>query len=187
MPVADRLRKEPRNERETFQGLPIIIEYRKGDEKPNNEDADYGYPLYADYGYLEDTTSPEEGEELDVYLGPNPDSENAFLVSMNCKGDPDQDEGAGQFDEFKVLLGFDDYDAAEDFINNQYGSSQVGVIMETSVKDLKEEIALGKLKNQKEKLVIDAEDEPIDTSMAGPVTGDYGQKGDSVPQIVVPI
>lgn len=51
------------------------------------------------YGYIRNTED-KTGEHIDTFIGPNPASENVFVVDQRKPGN-------GHFDEFKVLLGFD--------------------------------------------------------------------------------
>ena len=61
----------------------------------------------ADYGYIVNTTGAD-GDEMDCYLGPNPESNMVYVVDQNQIGRPD-------FDEHKVMLGYgDDMQAAYD-------------------------------------------------------------------------
>lgn len=130
MDLAHNLRKEKRMERETFQGLPITIEYRKGDLKPGKDT--YGWPMYADYGFF-NNSSGADGEDLDVFIGPDKESPRVFLLAL-------MEEDV--FDEHKVLLGFLTFKDAELFSRDQYGSWKVGPIIEISMEDLKETLEL---------------------------------------------
>ncbi len=57
----------------------------------------------VDYGFIRKTDGGD-GEELDVFVGPNPRAERAYLIKQLKKD--------GTFDELKVMLGFDsDVDA----------------------------------------------------------------------------
>lgn len=61
-----------------------------------------------DYGFIAGTTGGD-GEELDVFLGPNLASDRVFVIEQN-KVD---EGGASTFDEFKFMIGFDDRASAE--------------------------------------------------------------------------
>ena len=134
-----------------FQGLPLVIEYKKGEIKKDKEKPfSYGWEMYADYGYIEGTISNEEGEEMDVYVGDDKSSKLVFMAHL-------LKEDEVNCDEVKVLLGFADMKAAKDLIYMQYGSWRVGEILETSLVDLKETVSLSKIKNSKEKLLMASE------------------------------
>jgi hypothetical protein len=84
-----------------FMGLPLVLEKIAGEER-------YGTVLSAHYGYIVGTRGVD-GEEMDVFLNPNPainsDTE-IFVVTQ-------QDTIVGDYavDEFKYMLG---YRSAED-------------------------------------------------------------------------
>jgi hypothetical protein len=52
----------------------------------------------ADYGYIANTTGAD-GDEIDCYIGPNPESKQVFIVDQNKL------DGSGQFDEHKIIFG----------------------------------------------------------------------------------
>lgn len=80
--------------RMVVQGLQVRIEnpkgsVRKGDGYENDQMFHYGYIVGTDGA---------DGEEVDCFVGPNPDSEKVFIVNQVDKD--------GQFDEHKVMIGF---------------------------------------------------------------------------------
>ena len=131
MPPVDspNMRREPRNLRRTFHGIPLVIEYLEGDVK-TYDDQDWGYTMYADYGYIPGTTTNEEGEGLDVYVGPDADSKRVFVSALMRKDDPDA------FDEYKILLGFETHKKAQEFCREQYYDQSTDMIMEMTLQDL---------------------------------------------------
>lgn len=160
-----------RDEQVTVQGISITIEYRKGDYKQSETD-DYGWPLYADYGFINNTTSPEE-EELDVYLGDNLDSQLVFMAPLYREqtgtGTYDSWElpASTVFDEYKVLLGFDSLKAAQQLMRDQYGWGRTGDIIQMGIADLQGWIKIQGIKAAKEKLLRDQQEEK--TSNPAPV------------------
>lgn len=56
------------------------------------------------YGYIKRTTGADD-EQVDVYVGPQPDSDQVFVVDQLNQQD-------GSFDEHKVMLGYQDEEAA---------------------------------------------------------------------------
>ncbi len=75
----------------SLHGLTISIENAKGTRrKPEWPE------LSAHYGYINRTTG-RDGDHVDVFVGPNPDSELVFVI--------DQQTASGRFDEHKCILG----------------------------------------------------------------------------------
>lgn len=68
--------------------------------------------MQHDYGYV-NRTKGADGEGIDVYLGPNEQADNAYVIHQNH---PD----TGAYDEDKVMLGFDSPDAAKDAYLQHY-------------------------------------------------------------------
>jgi hypothetical protein len=83
-----------------FQGLPIIIEHHEGERRFNKQ------VMPASYGFIQRTGSAEGADQgMDVFIGPNHEAENIWII--------DQFDGrTGEYDEAKVMLGFDNYDDA---------------------------------------------------------------------------
>ncbi len=90
-----------------FAGLPISIENKKGSTR-SGVDA-FGKPwsvkMPFDYGYIGRTKGPD-GDAYDCFVGPNANAKFAYVVHQ-CK-QTDRDN----WDEDKVMLGFDSADAA---------------------------------------------------------------------------
>jgi hypothetical protein len=97
-----------------MQGLSISIEnakgsYRAGKSRDGHEWKTY---MHYDYGYLRNTVG-KDGEQLDVYVGPNRNSVKVFVVrQVNPK--------TGKYDEDKTLLGFDSKEQAKKAYLRQY-------------------------------------------------------------------
>jgi len=89
--------------RTTFQGLKISVENQKGSIRrwydPHNGEEGQTRMMYP-YGYIR-LTEGADGDHVDVYLGPNKEAENAYIV--NQRKAPKFKE----LDEQKVMLGFD--------------------------------------------------------------------------------
>lgn len=88
-----------------FQGVPINVDRPKGfimkgtDAKGNDWARRYKY----DYGFIPKTLGGD-GDGLDVFIGPDKKADYAFWAM--------QRDDDGNFDEYKVFLGFPDRDAA---------------------------------------------------------------------------
>ena len=95
---------DPIKKKIDVQGVPVWIEWKKGETRlyKNKGIVKYKRLMEADYGYVPGTLD-SDGEELDVYVGPARDAKNAYVVKQ-LKTDK-------SFDEHKVMLG---YASAED-------------------------------------------------------------------------
>ena len=60
----------------------------------------------ADYGYIADTIGAD-GDEVDCYVGPSPESKKIFIVDQNRL------DGSGEFDEHKIVFGCGSKDEAK--------------------------------------------------------------------------
>jgi hypothetical protein len=91
-----------------FQGLPIVVENRKGSVR-SGVDPDgraWRTVMKHPYGYI-DGSEGADGEGVDVYVGPNKQAPTAFVVHQH------KPSGKG-YDEDKVMLGFSGKDEARD-------------------------------------------------------------------------
>lgn len=82
-----------------FHGMTIAIETPKGSERTGtNRDGElWTVTMPVHYGYIL-RTEGNDGDHVDVFVGPDESSEIVFVV--------DQNTGGGRFDEHKVLVGF---------------------------------------------------------------------------------
>lgn len=90
----------------SFRGLPITIEFRKGDTKSGTDvfGNDWEKTMLHDYGYF-DGIMGADGKELDVYINPDTSTDKIFRVTqLNVK--------TGEFDEYKIMLNFESIDDA---------------------------------------------------------------------------
>jgi phage-related protein (TIGR01555 family) len=95
-----------------MHGMPIVIETRAGKVRRGGHNGSrWEVEMPADYGYLLNTWSAEgRGEGMDVFVGPDRDSKQVFVIDQ-------LDSQTGQFDEHKVLLGYETaVDAVEDYV-----------------------------------------------------------------------
>lgn len=83
----------------SIHGMSIKIESPKGSTRKSVsiDGVPWESILPADYGYIVGTNGAD-GDEVDVYIGPNPNSELVFIVDQN-------EIITGNFDEHKVILG----------------------------------------------------------------------------------
>jgi len=96
-----------------LHGLTIDIENLKGSVR---EGPGWKQKMGLHYGEIRDSKGTD-GDKVDVYVGPNPDSKRIFIVHQNHPGNHPK---AGQYDEDKVMLGFDAPEAAKEAYLSQY-------------------------------------------------------------------
>ena len=82
-------------------GLNIAIETSKGSERTgvDGNGAPWSVTMPAHYGYVKKTEGAD-GDQVDVYIGHNPTSQNVWVVDQI-------DPQTGKFDEHKAMLGYD--------------------------------------------------------------------------------
>jgi hypothetical protein len=133
--------------RVSVQGMGIAIENPKGSTRTNKDPAGpkWSVKLKNDYGYIEGTKGAD-GDPIDVYVGPTPDSANVFVIDQ-------LDLPSGNFDEHKVMLGFKDeqaavraYDAA---FSDDMGILRIGNISRMTVDEFKAWIAKNPAERQR--------------------------------------
>ena len=116
----------------TIQGFDIAIENPKGSIR-SGVDKD-GKPWETEmkntYGYFEGTKG-NDTDDVDVFLGPNPLSQDVFIV--------DQIKEDGSFDEHKVMFGFDSQeDARAAYLDNyEEGWQGLGNITKCPIEDFR--------------------------------------------------
>ena len=113
-----------RKGRVTWNGLRLAIETPQGQRRTGKANGEpWSVICQAHYGYIE-STHGADGDPLDVFIGPWPESNIAYVVNQ-AKGD---DSG---FDEHKILLCFPDADSAITAYRNSYQQprpTEMGVV-----------------------------------------------------------
>ncbi|MCU1717304.1 hypothetical protein [Pseudomonas sp. 5P_3.1_Bac2] len=109
LPEPTRAQKEAGNYRKghiKLQGLDIAIENPRGSERRGVDGSgkEWSHSMSDHYGYIKRTTGAD-GDQVDVYVGPEPFSQRVFVVDQ-------KDQGSGKFDEHKVMLGYTSQAAA---------------------------------------------------------------------------
>lgn len=116
-----------------IQGIEISIENRKGSYRSGVDEN--GKPwrnqIKFDYGYIK-RTQGADGDHVDVFIGPYPDSQIVFVVNQRNKD--------GSFDEHKVMLGFHDEKSAKQgyLVNYKKGWYGFGSIVSLTIPQFKE-------------------------------------------------
>jgi hypothetical protein len=101
----------------SFQDIPISVENRKGSVRSGTDpDGDeWKTKMKVPYGYIPGTKGVD-GDALDVFVGPDKDAAYAYIVHCNT---PDGEE----FDEDKIMLGFESRESAERCFKQHYDDS----------------------------------------------------------------
>lgn len=125
------------------QGLDVTLENPKGSKRTGKgPDGDWEVTMPAHYGYIK-RTAGADGDQVDVYVGPKPDSPHVVIIDQN-------DLATGKFDEHKVMLGYDDgaaaVDAYEKAFSDGRGFDRIGKITSMSMDDFKAWLAKGDTK-----------------------------------------
>jgi len=117
------------HERRVWRGLKISIENRQGSRRywkdPNSGDEGSTYMHYP-YGYIR-LTEGSDGDHIDVYLGPNKNAKNVYIVNQmkkpegSVKGDGKR---WSQYDEQKCMLGFNSAAEAKKAYIKQYDDAR---------------------------------------------------------------
>ena len=105
-----------------IMGMPISIENPKGSyRRYKNEDGSIGKnQMKHHYGYFTNTTgNGKDGDAVDVFIGPNVENcEYVYVV--------DQNNEQGDFDESKVMLGFNSTEHAKKAYMANYSADWTG-------------------------------------------------------------
>jgi hypothetical protein len=127
-----------------IDGMDVTIENPAGSVRRGvSEDGKvWKTSMHNDYGYIRGTTGVD-GDHVDVYFSSHPDSGNVYVVDqVNPK--------TGEFDEHKVMYGFDSKDDAEKAYLSNYGKGWKGLgnITEVSKEDFKKWLDSSKRKTK---------------------------------------
>lgn len=97
-----------------FQGLKVDVENRKGDYRRGKDKDGHEWKvlMHSHYGEIRDTEGVD-GDNLDVYVGPNHDASTVVVIRQHR---PD----TGAYDEDKVMVGFDSVEEAIGAYKKQY-------------------------------------------------------------------
>jgi mannose-6-phosphate isomerase-like protein (cupin superfamily) len=100
--------------RTNFKGLDISIENKKGSVRRgvDKDGHNWATKMHYDYGYARKTEG-KDGDFLDIYLGPDKESEKVYIVHQN-------DPATGKYDEDKCMLGFGSAAEAKQAYLKQY-------------------------------------------------------------------
>jgi hypothetical protein len=105
-----------------LHGLNISIENPKGSIRRgiSKDGKSWESKLHNHYGYIKRTLSEADGDNVDVFVGDNPESEIVYVVDQV---DPD----TGKWDEHKAMLSFHSFDDAEQAYLSNYEDGWQGL------------------------------------------------------------
>ena len=113
-------------------GYDIVLENPKGTTR-SGKDAngkEWSTTMKHDYGYIRGTKGTD-GDHIDVYLSDNPTAGNVYVVDQI-------DQQTGDFDEHKVMYGFNSMEEAVQAYRDQYEDGwKVGTVTEVSREEFK--------------------------------------------------
>lgn len=113
-------------------GYDIVLENPKGTTR-SGKDAngkEWSITMKHDYGYIRGTKGTD-GDHIDVYLSDNPTAGNVYVVDQI-------DQQTGDFDEHKVMYGFNSMEEAVQAYRDQYEDGwKVGTVTEVSREEFK--------------------------------------------------
>lgn len=124
--------------RRKWRGLQLYVETKAGESRTGK---DYHTPkMPADYGYIKGYEDAD-GDSVDCFLGPDMDSKKVYVVNQIV---PE----TGKFDEHKVLIGFNSFEAANACYDAAHDDdwSGKGDVFELSTGELKDWLDNGNLK-----------------------------------------
>lgn len=141
-----------------LHGMDIAVETPKGATRrgigPDGEPWENESP--AHYGYLK-RTEGADGEHVDTYVGPHPESDRAFVVDQI---DPE----TGKFDEHKAILGARTIEEARDIydrgFSDESGPARRAAIAEMPVSEFRRWLKEGDTKSDIAPQINRSESEP---------------------------
>lgn len=113
-------------------GYDIVLENPKGTTR-SGKDAngkEWSITMKHDYGYIRGTKGTD-GDHIDVYLSDNPTAGNVYVVDQ-------VNQRTGDFDDHKVMYGFNSMEEAVQAYRDQYEDGwKVGTVTEVSREEFK--------------------------------------------------
>lgn len=125
-----------------MHGLDISIENPKGSIRSgvDHTGKEWSVIIKNHYGYINGNNVSKDGDPIDVFIGPKPNSDKVFVVNQKNKD--------GNFDEHKVLLGWENFnDSVKGYLDNyEKGWDMIMSIHQTPLDKFKNWLKNGNLK-----------------------------------------
>src|SRR5271157_2230053 len=98
--------KLPQHHSVEYHDIPIIVEWPKGcvREGKDRNGKSWRREMQADYGFIDDTSAAGDTEPLDIYIGPDKNTNRVFVL--------EQLNESGEFDEYKLVAGVPNLESA---------------------------------------------------------------------------
>lgn len=122
----------------SYAGFPVRIENKRGSTRHwvDTDGTTGSTPMRYDYGEIENTCGPD-GDPVDTYLGPSEHAPWVYVVHQMSKA-----SGFANYDEDKVMLGFDSANHARDAYLSQYNDERFfGGMSQMTVEDFRRHLA----------------------------------------------
>ena len=105
------IREEEIGLKRKFDDLVVNVEHPAGTDRygVDPEGKEWRVKMKYDYGFLP-SFKGENGEGLDVYVGPNHKSKHVYIIHQN-------NPRTGEYDEGKCMMGFDEEEKAKKHIS----------------------------------------------------------------------
>jgi hypothetical protein len=166
-----------------WNGLDLSIENPRGSERSGTREdgTTWSHAMSDHYGYIK-RTEGADGEQVDAYLGPKPESNRVFVVDqLNQK--------TGGFDEHKAMLGYDTQEEAVNAYRSNFDKGwKVGPVTPMAVDEFKTWLKDGNLKQPIQAITKEATDaasaKPQETEAPAPegaATAAEGQRAIAAP------
>lgn len=111
----------------SIQGMEVSIENPKGSVRRGTDEDGKAWEtkMESHYGYFKGTVG-RDGDHVDTFIGPNPENQTIFVVDQN-------NPKTGEFDESKVMLGYNTLEEAKAAYMAHYEPGWTGMRDITSV------------------------------------------------------
>jgi hypothetical protein len=102
-----------------WHGHDVSVETAKGQVRSKKDETGkelWSVTMPADYGYVK-RTEGADGDQVDIYMGPNPESRKAFVIDQ-------YDADTGRFDEHKIMAGFNSKEEAQETYDKAFSDGK---------------------------------------------------------------
>lgn len=153
-------------------GLDIAVENPRGSERRGTDPdgKEWAHTMSDHYGYLKRTVGADN-ENIDTYVGRNPESEQIFVVDQI-------DQKTGRFDEHKVMMGFNSQEEAIQAYSSNFDDGwKVGPVRAMNKDEFKSWLKDGDTKKPAGESAVPQSEATLDPQS---IQRDYGDSLESV-------